>query len=172
MYIIDPTFNNEFKCTKWYKVILIWTRFLWFVDYKLNIQPNNPDVFCNRKIWCNFSLFTYSRTNAVLQLQWSQSWCMEQNPCQLLGCYTRLIRKALDVSWQSHTTNKDLYGNLLPNSVRLRSRRLILARQCFWRKDKPSSLVATQNVEGDPGTTQERLHRKDYIISLTQNTPA
>ena len=32
------------------------------------------------------------------------------------GVYTRMLRAALDVSWKTHTTNKELYGNIPPIS--------------------------------------------------------
>jgi len=38
--------------------------------------------------------------------------------------YTRLLRYALNVSWDDFTTNQELYGNLEPVSTRLRKHRL------------------------------------------------
>ena len=42
------------------------------------------------------------------------------------GIYTRLLRKALDVSWQQHMTNQELYGKIPSAMHQLRERRLTL----------------------------------------------
>ena len=39
------------------------------------------------------------------------------------GCYTRMLRKALNISWKQHLTNKELYGELPPISNVIRKRR-------------------------------------------------
>ena len=53
---------------------------------------------------------------------------MIQSHCtQLDGNYTRMLRAALDVSWRSHISNKELYGPLPQVSAVVRSRRLRLA---------------------------------------------
>ena len=62
----------------------------------------------------------------------------------LEGCYTRLLRKALDVSWQTHTTNKDIYVNLLPISERLRRRRLNLPAK---RKQSPKFSCGNRTMD-------------------------
>ena len=43
------------------------------------------------------------------------------------GCYTRLLRTALNVHWSAHITNKYLYGNLVKVTDKIRERRLQLA---------------------------------------------
>ena len=51
------------------------------------------------------------------------------------GIYTRLLRKALDVSWQQHMTNKELYGKIPSAMHQLRERRLTFAGQCYRCED-------------------------------------
>ena len=47
------------------------------------------------------------------------------------GCYTRLLRSALDISWKAHDmSNEQLYGDLLKVSVKIRKRRLQFAGHC------------------------------------------
>ena len=42
-----------------------------------------------------------------------ESWTLsEAQEKALNGTYTRMLRKALDIHWQSHTTNQELYGEL------------------------------------------------------------
>ena len=51
--------------------------------------------------------------------------------------YTRLLRKALDVLWQLHMTNKELYG-MIPSAMdQLRQRRLSFAGHCYRCEDQP-----------------------------------
>ena len=57
-------------------------------------------------------------------------------PC-VDGVYTRLLRKALDVPWQLHMTNKELYG-MIPSAMdQLRQRRLSFAGHCYRCDDQP-----------------------------------
>ena len=37
---------------------------------------------------------------------------------QLDGCYTRLLRAALNISWRDHISNEELYGDLPPISAK------------------------------------------------------
>ena len=84
------------------------------------------------------------------------------------GCYTRLLRKALDISWQSHTTNNDLYGKLLPISVRLQSRRLKLAGHCFRSNDEAAAKVLLWQPKH--GKRSRGQPRKDYIKIISEDT--
>ena len=43
------------------------------------------------------------------------------------GCYTRMLWTALNVDWQQHMNNQELYGSPPTVSETLRERRLILA---------------------------------------------
>jgi hypothetical protein len=54
---------------------------------------------------------------------------------KLDGAYTKLLRYALNVKWTEKKTNKQVYGNLLPVSVRLKERRMIFAGHC-WRSNE------------------------------------
>ena len=47
------------------------------------------------------------------------------------GAYTKLLRYALNVRWQDHVKNVDLYGSLPKVSSRLRQRRLAFAGHCY-----------------------------------------
>ena len=43
------------------------------------------------------------------------------------GCYTRMLRMALNVSWKEHLTNSELYGRLPQVTTKIAERRLRLA---------------------------------------------
>jgi len=54
---------------------------------------------------------------------WTTTLALER---RIDGIYTRLLRKALDVSWQQHITNEEFYGKIPSAMHQLRERRLIL----------------------------------------------
>ena len=41
----------------------------------------------------------------------------------VLTIYTRMLRKSLNISWQEHTANKNMYGKLPLVSSKIKSRR-------------------------------------------------
>ncbi len=45
---------------------------------------------------------------------------------QIDGCYTRLLRTALGITWDQFLTNEELYGNLPKLSDKIRRRRVII----------------------------------------------
>jgi len=84
------------------------------------------------------------------------------------GTYTRRLRKALNVSYLSHTTNVSLYGSIPPVSSILRKRRLHFAGHCYRRIDQPVHLALFYNPPGNfkPG----RHQRLNYIKSISRDT--
>jgi len=88
--------------------------------------------------------------------------------CSLDGTYTRLLRKALNVSYLSHTTNVSLYGSIPPVSSILRKRRLHFAGHCYHRIDQPVHLALFYNPPGNfkPGG----YRRLKYIKSISHDT--
>ena len=63
----------------------------------------------------------------------SEAWTLTSSlEKQLDGCYTRLLRAALNVNWRDHMTNIELYRDITPISARLRDRRLRFSGHC-WR---------------------------------------
>ena len=60
-----------------------------------------------------------------------------------------MLRMALNVSWESHTTNEVLYGSLPRISTKVRQQRMCLAGHCVRHPDEPASqLVLWQPTEG------------------------
>ena len=57
---------------------------------------------------------------------------------RLNGCYTRLLRYALDIKWDAFISNDKLYGKLSRVSSRLLEKQLIFAGHCV-RSDQPVS---------------------------------
>ena len=61
----------------------------------------------------------------------SGTWTLtEKLSSQLDGCYTRMLRTALNIHWNQLLTNEQLYGSLPKISEKIRRRRLKLAGHC------------------------------------------
>ena len=74
----------------------------------------------------------FQATVQTVLLYGAETWSLTEVQLRSLdGTYTRLLRKALNVHFSSHTTNKELYGPLISPSVLLTKRRLSLAGHCF-----------------------------------------
>ena len=74
---------------------------------------------------------------------WTFTSALERS---LDGCYTRMLRAALNISWQSFVPNKELYGTLPRISDKVAWRRLGLAGHCFRHKE----LLAGELVLWEP----------------------
>ena len=101
----------------------------------------------------------------------SETWTLTNNlEKQLDGCYTRLLRAALNESWRNHMTNKELYRDLLPISVRLRERRLRFSGHCWRSKSETISQLLMwepsrgKRTRGRPAMTYLDQLEKDTCI--------
>ena len=66
----------------------------------------------------------------------SEAWTLtETQEKQLDGCYTCLLCTALNVNWEQHMTNEELYDSLPKLSTKLARRRLQFAGHCFRQKE-------------------------------------
>ena len=52
------------------------------------------------------------------------------------GCYTQLLRRALNISWKEHIPNKVVYGKLPPITSMIKARRLRFAGYCLRTADQ------------------------------------
>ena len=58
----------------------------------------------------------------------SETWTVSSSLSKRIdGCYTRMLRMALDISWKDRINNNTVYGNLDRASEKIRERRLKLA---------------------------------------------
>ena len=84
------------------------------------------------------------------------------------GCYTRMLRMVLNISWQSHTTNAALYGNLPKVSSKIRKRRMQLAGHLIRHEEEVANkLVLWQPTDGRPSRGRKRA---TYIQNLFEDT--
>ena len=98
---------------------------------------------------------------------WTLTRTMEK---QLNGCYTRLLRMAMGVSWKDHVTNEELYGSLPLVSLKIQERRMRLAGHCIrHEEEKASKLVLWEPIEG---TRNRGVQPAPYIDNLLRDTGA
>ena len=109
-----------------------------------------------------------SAVESVL-LYGSETWTLTENLSrQLDGCYTRMLRAALNIHWSQHLTNEQLYGSLPKISVKIRRRRLKFAGHCRRRDGEVTANLVLwtpthgQRKQGRPALT--------YIDLLTKDT--
>ena len=79
------------------------------------------------------------------------------------GCYTRMLRMALNISWKQKLTNNELYQQLPPVSDKIRKRRMKLAGHCVRHKD----LVLW---EPNDGHTNRGRRKMNFINNLLEDT--
>ena len=93
---------------------------------------------CNdlRKIWTSnlnrkIKIRLFRSTVEYVLLYNSETWTISKTLSKKIdGTYTRMLRKALNIHWSSHITNKQLYGELPAVADKIAARRLQLAGHC------------------------------------------
>ena len=96
----------------------------------------------------------------------SECWTLtKEEEHRLDGCYTRLLRHALGISWRDHVTNEELCGDLPKISDVVRRRRLQFAGHCARSDELAADAVLWQpngnRNRGRPAHTYRRLLEKD-----------
>jgi len=88
-----------------------------------------------RNVECKKTLMTESYKKLFHNAKtWTTTRALER---RIDGIYTRLLRRALHVSWQQHMTNQELYGKIPSAMHQLRERRLTFAGHCYQCEDQP-----------------------------------
>ena len=98
---------------------------------------------------------------------WALNKAMEKS---LDGTFTRMLRKALNVHWSTHTPNEQLYGDLPLVSNKIAARRLQLAGHCHRHPELAAQrLVLWEPTHGHKGRGRPRT---DYVEVLKRDTGA
>ena len=150
----------------------------WVESTEADIKIRKAEAWraCNKlkKIWkSNLSReiktsLLGSAVESVL-LYGSDTWTLtEKLEKQLDGCYTRMLRTALNIHWSQFLTNEQLYGNLPKISEKIRRRRLMFAGHCRRSEDE----MVSKLVLWDPKHGQRKQGRPamTYVASLTKDT--
>ena len=95
-------------------------------------------------------MINHVRDQESVLLYGSDTWTItKQIEKSIDGCYTRMLRMALNVSWRQHLTNEELYGNLPKISDKIREKRLRLAGHCVRHpEEEASKLIIWETQEG------------------------
>ena len=98
---------------------------------------------------------------------WALTDALERS---LDGTYTRMLRKALNIHWSSHTPNDELYGSLRKVSSTIAARRLQLAGHCFRHPEfSAQPLVLWEPKHGHRGRGRPKT---TFIDTLKRDTGA
>ena len=119
----------------------------------------------SRKI--KLALFTASVESVLVY--GSETWTLsQQNEQRLNGCYTRLLRQALNIKPGTHIRNEDLYQEIPPLSDKIRTRRMRLAGHCYRHVE----LSAQRLVLWEPthGTKRRGGQQQTYVDTLRRDT--
>ena len=99
-----------------------------------------------------------------------EAWTLtSQNIKRLDGCYTRMLRAALNVHWSQRITNKDLYLELPKISQSIRERSLRFAGHCHRRKEEEviGSLVLWKPTHGKAKRGRPKQTYVDRLLNET-----
>ena len=80
----------------------------------------------------------------------SEAWTLtSEQEARLDGCYTRMLRMALNVTWRDRVRNDILYGKLPQVTRKIRTRRLRMAGHCVRHDDLAvSNLILWEPAHG------------------------
>ena len=99
----------------------------------------------------------------------SETWTVTKRLKKRIdGCYTRLLRKALNIRWQAHVTNATLYQDLPKLSRTVQKRRLRFAGHCVRATNQPVSNLIFWTPQG--GRTNRGQPQKTYSKTLMEDT--
>ena len=95
---------------------------------------------------------------------WTLTKTMEK---QINGCYTRMLRMAMNVSGNDHITNEELYGSLKPIATKIQERRMRLAGHCIRHTEEiANKLILWEPLEG---TRNRGVQSTTYIDTLLRD---
>ena len=101
-----------------------------------------------------------------------ETWTMSKAlNCVIDGFYTRLLRKVFGISWKSHTTNLELYGDMPKISSIIRERRLRFAGHIHRHDDQLAhDLLFWSPLHGKRHRGRPNLSYKDVLYTDTGMT--
>ena len=127
-----------------------------------------------RKIWTStlskrIKIRLFIATVESVLLYGAETWTITQTmKKQLDGCYTRMLRMALNVSWKQHIPNIQQYGELPPLSTKVQQRRMRPSGRCVRHDDKVANkLVLWQPTDGHANRGRQKI---TYVDNLLQDT--
>ena len=99
----------------------------------------------------------------------SETWTLTQTmETRLDGLYTKLLRRALNISWRDHVSNQELYGDVPKLSLTIQQRRLRFAGHCYRSTNQPISKLLFWTPTG--GKRGSGAGNKTFIKMLKKDT--
>lgn len=130
---------------------------------------NSLNSIWNSKLSRAFKLRVFSATVESVLTYGCEAWTVTPKIAKTLdGCYTRMLRKVLNVSWKQHITNIELYGELPKLTHKIRRRRKRFAGHCLRSKDEPISKLVLWTPRH--GTRRRGRPPITYIDTLCMDT--
>ena len=78
----------------------------------------------------------FQATVVSILLYGSETWTISNTLAKRIdGCFTRMLRMALNISWKAHLTNEVVYGRLPRITQTIRARRMKLAGHMSRHRD-------------------------------------
>ena len=111
----------------------------------------------------------FRATTESILLYGCGTWSLtRQEEKALDGTYTRMLRMVLNIGWNEHVTNSELYGSLKKVTETIRSRRLQLAGHVF--RDKSSPAHRTVTWKPTHGTTSRGRQTTTFVDTVLRDT--
>ena len=170
--------ENILKCVEDYKYL---GSHIQNSEKDFNIRKGMAWTACNKlsKIWKSnldrkFKIQIFRVLVEPILLYGSETWTLSARQQQRLdGCYTRLLRRVLNLSWRNHPTLETIYGDLPRVSNLVCKRRVQFAGHCaratdelvssfvLWRHPSPDNrsrkLTFPDRIRRDTAIPKENL---------------
>ena len=131
---------------------------------------NSLDRIWNSGLSRPFKLRVFAATVESVLVYGCEAWTLTSRVSKSLdGCYTRMLRKVLNISWKQHITNKELYGDLLKITTKIRTRRNRFAGHCYRSKTEPvSKLILWVPKHGTRNRGKPPINYVDQLCKDTE----
>ena len=130
------------------------------------------DVFWKSDMSRKVKLKIFRAAVEPVLLYGCETWTLKTSlENELDGVYTRLLRRALNITWRSHTTNKVLYGNIPYITTTICKRRMKFAGHMQRHDDQPAHHLLFwtppygKRYRGRPFLTYPDVLRRDTKLS-------
>ena len=123
-------------------------------EHDFKVRKTKAGAACHqmKKIWSfnlrrNLKIRLFIVTIEPILLYSSETWTITASLSKRIdGCYTRMLRMALNINWRDMVTNIIVYGDLPRVTDKIRDMRMTLAGHIHWHED----LVAHEVLFCDP----------------------
>ena len=148
-------------------------------DHEFKVRKAKAWSACHKmkKIWKsklrrNLKIRLFQATVESILLYGSDTWTITQSLSKKIdGCYTRMLRMALNVDWRLHISNAAVYGSLPKVTTKIRQRRMKLAGHIQRHDDLMAhNLLLWEPVHGHRGRGRPHVTFVDTLRRDTELT--